>query len=210
MTKVLVVSPHPDDEAIGCGGSIRWHVEQGDEVLVLFLSSGEGGGHGRGESATVEIREAEARAAADLLGYEQSHFWRLPDGGLTPSEPLAERLRHLLGAEGIGLVYVTNGREMHPDHRAACELVRQAAGGLPADTRPDVLMYEVWTPLERCDEIRDITPFVEVKRQAIRAHASQCEQISFDDAILGLNRYRGELLSWPDGDYAEMFERMRF
>ena len=120
MTKVLVVSPHPDDEAIGCGGSIRWHVEQGDEVLVLFLSSGEGGGHGRGEAATIEIREAEARAAADLLGYEQSHFWRLPDGGLTPSEPLAERLRHLLGAEGIGLVYVTNGREMHPDHRAAC------------------------------------------------------------------------------------------
>jgi len=209
MAKVLVTSPHPDDEAIGCGGSICWHVERGDEVLVLFFTSGEGGGHGRGEAATVEMREAEAHEAAAILGYSP-HFWRLPDGGLTPARDLVERLQGLLAAEGVTLVYVTNAREMHPDHRAACELVRQAVSGLPAERRPDVLMYEVWTPLARCDEIRDITHFVEMKRRAIRAHASQCEQISFDDAILGLNRYRGELLSWPEGDYAEMFERMVF
>ena len=209
MAKVLVTSPHPDDEAIGCGGSICWHVERGDEVDVLFFTSGEGGGHGRGETATVTLREAEARAAAAILGYSP-HFWRLSDGALAPAPELVKRFRELLAAEGVNLVYVTNPREMHPDHRASCELVRQAAAGLPAERRPDVLMYEVWTPLERCDEIRDITPFVERKRRAIRAHASQCEQISFDDAILGLNRYRGELLSWPEGDYAEMFERMAF
>jgi N-acetylglucosamine malate deacetylase 1 len=40
---VLVAAPHPDDEVLGCGGSIARHVEAGRQVFVLHLSSGEHG-----------------------------------------------------------------------------------------------------------------------------------------------------------------------
>ena len=61
---------------------------------------------------------------------------------------------------------------------------------------------------QRIDEVVDISPYVEIKREAIRAHRSQCAEIDLDQAILGLNRYRGEMHSWPGGDYAEVFARL--
>ena len=70
-------------------------------------------------------------------------------------------------------------------------------------------MFEVWTPMQRMDEVVDISPFIHVKLAAIRAHQSQCEVMRFDEAFLGLGRYRGAMHSWPGGDYAEIFTRLR-
>lgn len=210
MSRVLVISPHPDDEAIGCGGALRHHVVRGDEVRAVFLTSGERGGHGRPPDETARLREAEARTAAGILGLAAIEFWRLPDGAMRADRRATERLADLIAAWRPGLIYVTHEDEMHPDHRAAARLVRRALyavrGRAPA---PDVRLYEVWTPLQTMDEIIDISDHVADKLAAIRAHASQCAVVKFDDAALGLNRYRGELHSWPGGDYAEVFRKMR-
>ena len=71
-------------------------------------------------------------------------------------------------------------------------------------------MYEVWTPIQQIDHVANISDNVETKRKAIQAHQSQCSVLKFDEAILGLNRYRGEMHSWPGGDYAEVFTEMKF
>ena len=44
MNRILVISPHPDDESIGCGGTLRKHITEGDSVWVIFLTSGESSG----------------------------------------------------------------------------------------------------------------------------------------------------------------------
>lgn len=208
MSTVLVISPHPDDEATGCGGVIRRHVLAGDDVQLVFLTSGEAGGHGRTPQDTIRIREAEARAAGAILGVTELQFWHEPDGALTATPALIERLRARIRKLAPRTLYVTHALEMHDDHRAAAAAVSGALADLPPESRPDVLTYEVWTPLHQLDEIVDITAFVEIKRSAIQAHRSQCAVIAFDEAILGLNRYRGEMLSWPEGEYAEVFARM--
>ena len=209
MSCILVVSPHPDDESIGCGGTLCKHVIDGDTVNVIFLTSGEGGGHGRSPEETKRVREQEATDAAQVLGLAHIEFWREPNGALRVTKQLVDRLCEKITELQAEIIYVTHDREMHPEHRAAARLVRRAVSNLsPSMVRPEVLMFEVWTPLQRMDQIVDITPYIGTKIAAIRAHKSQCEVLGFDDAFVGLARYRGEMFSWPDGDYAEIFAQL--
>ena len=208
MSRILVLAPHPDDESIGCGGALLHHVKQGDVVQIVFLTSGEKGGHGRSEAETIRVREGEARAAAKILGVRQIEFWHLPDGALRPSPDAIKRLRTKLKTFKPEKIYVTHDREMHPDHRGAVRLVRRALSGAK-EKRPDVLGYEVWTPIQKLSEIVDVSPFMEKKLRAVRAYRSQCAVVGFVKAARGLNRYRGEMHSWPGGDYAEVFTRLK-
>jgi N-acetylglucosamine malate deacetylase 1 len=202
--RVVIVAPHPDDESIGCGGTIAAHVAAGDDVTVVFLSSGEAGHPTLPREEFRPIREREAAAAAAVLGVRDLRFWRLPDGAIRSSAAAVSRMAdELRGAE---TVYVTNPREMHVDHRAAARLVRAAVAQL--DSPPRVLAYEVWTPLTEMSEIVDIGAHIATKLAAIREHRSQCELVDFAAAAEGLARYRGEMFSWPEGDYAEVFAEL--
>ena len=211
MSRVLVLSPHPDDEAIGCGGTLVGHASEGDEIRVVFLTSGERGGHGLSRTETQALREAEAEAAAEILGINTIEFWRQPDGGLSSGEPLAKRVRQLLLAWGPKVIYVPHNAEAHEDHRAAARLLKRAIVNMPLlESQPKVRMFEVWTPIQKLDEIVDISPFIETKMAAIRAYKTQCAVMDFDEAFRGLSRYRGELHSWPGGEYAEVFVNPEF
>lgn len=207
MNNILVISPHPDDEAIGCGGTIAKHISDGDSVEVIFLTSGEKGGHGKSETDTKEIRERESQYAAILLQIQNITFWREPDGAFQASEKNVNRLLEKFTVFKPDLIFVPHENEAHPDHREAAILVMEAVK-LLTDTikKPAVWMYEVWTPIQKMDYIVDMSEYVEIKRKAILAYESQCSVLDFAEAILGLNRYRGEMHSWPGGDYAEIFK----
>jgi LmbE family N-acetylglucosaminyl deacetylase len=211
MSRVLVLSPHPDDESIGCGGTLHGHAADGDEIKVVFLTSGELGGHGLSKVETQALRETEAEEAAKILGISSIEFWRQPDGGLTANRRLVERVRQLILAWAPKYIYVPHDTEMHDDHRAAARMLKRALANTPQSERPsNVRMFEVWTPIQKLDEIIDISPFIEIKVAAIRAYTTQCSVMDFDEAFRGLSRYRGELHSWPGGDYAEVFVNPRF
>ena len=204
MARVLVLSPHPDDETIGCGGTLCSHVASGDEVRVVFLTSGELGGHGLSLEETRRLREGEATAAARILGIADWEFWHAPDGRLRASESVIRRLAALLRDWRPQFIYTTHDEEMHPDHRAAPRILRRALSTVRIG-KPEVYVFEIWTPLAQMDRIVDITPWIEIKLRAVRAYESQCSVLRFDEAVAGLNRYRGEMHSWPGGNYAEVF-----
>jgi N-acetylglucosamine malate deacetylase 1 len=209
MARILVISPHPDDESIGCGGTLRRHVEAGDPVKIVFLTSGENGGHGRPAEKTAELREGEAKTAARILGIEDLEFWRQPDGKLRASRALVERLTRTIKKCRPTRIYAPHANEMHPDHGAAFRAVIRAAA-LLRGFRPEVMTYEVWTPLQQMTEIVDISGEMECKLRAIRAYRTQGRVMDFAAAAHGLARYRGEMHSWPGGDYAEVFLEERW
>src|SRR5271166_3398168 len=78
---VLVVAAHPDDEVLGCGGTMARHAAAGDLVHVVFLADGETSRQGAGEPE-IARREAAAGRAIDTLGAQSPRFLRLPDNRL--------------------------------------------------------------------------------------------------------------------------------
>jgi N-acetylglucosamine malate deacetylase 1 len=209
--RVLVLSPHPDDDAIGCGGTLCQHVANGDSIKLVVLTSGEAGGHRKqDECETIRLREAEAIAASKIIGIQHVEFWRQPDGKLQPSLPLVRRLKEVIEAWQPATIYAPHPAEMHVDHQATTELLRLATLELKQDAPPiQMRLYEVWTPIQKLDVIVDISDYVHQKVAAIREHRTQIEAMRLDDAAIALNRFRGEMHSWPGGDYAEVFERLR-
>lgn len=82
MKKILVFAPHPDDDVIGCGGSIAKHTKQGSKVTVVYMTSGDAGSLNYSKEELAQIREKEARSAAEILGVEDLIFLRNSDGYL--------------------------------------------------------------------------------------------------------------------------------
>jgi LmbE family N-acetylglucosaminyl deacetylase len=77
---ILVIAPHPDDETIGCGGTLCLHAYNGDRVTAVFLTSGELGLKKLRREQAWKIREHEARRAAKILGLADLFFCVSPTG----------------------------------------------------------------------------------------------------------------------------------
>lgn len=198
------MAPHPDDESIGCGGAVCLHRRRGERVGVAFLTSGERGVEGVGPERARAIREAEALEAMGVLGVDEFHFLRLPDLGLSAAlAPGAERLRGVLEAAWPEIIYLPHQAEAHPDHQAALPLVRAALAPFLPTRTPELRAYEVWTPMERYDWPEDVSDVMARKLEALRCYRSQLAVFRYDEAVEGLDRFRGCLAARCR--YAEVF-----
>lgn len=203
---ILVIAPHPDDEAIGCGGTLYNHALRGDRIIVVFLTSGELGLKNIPRDRAWKVRESEAAKSQKILGVTALHFLRLPDWYVGKHiRGAAKLLRPILKQEKPDMIYLTHPAEWHPDHKAALPIVRAAFrdGGFRV---PVVRAYEVWTPISEPHHIEDITKKMARKLRAVRAHRSQFREIDYARAVEGLNQYRGEMSN--RSRYAEVFQNI--
>jgi LmbE family N-acetylglucosaminyl deacetylase len=213
---IMVFAPHPDDDIIGCGGSIAQHVQQGRSVRVVYLTSGDAGSLTCPKPELARLRRNEAVKAATVLGLCEADliFLNNPDGYLPYSAENLVLLINLIRQLRPNLVYLPHDQEQSRDHRVTHELVLEAcrrAGGpwfqecCGEPWSPESLLgYEVWNPLPTVAYSEDITDFIDLKLQALQQHQTQLEAVDYAEAIKGLNRYRGIMTG--KGNYCECFQ----
>lgn len=173
----LVLAPHPDDETIGCGGTIALQRAAGDDVHVVVLTDGAAGlsRADQERDAYVALREGELSAAVAALGDPRLTCWRLPDRGLDAQrEVLRERLRGLIEAERPGRIYCPSPLEVAPDHIACWRALAEVLTELPE--RPELWAYEIWVALLP-DRLVDVTGVWPAKEAALAAYASQHDPV---------------------------------
>ncbi len=80
--KILVVASHPDDEVLGCGGTINKLSKQNCKIKIVFLSDGETSRNIKNKSKKIMQRKISAKKASKILGYKDIKFHNFPDNQL--------------------------------------------------------------------------------------------------------------------------------
>jgi len=229
VTRVLVVTAHPDDVDFGAAGTVATWTAAGIEVAYCICTSGDAGGFDATPRHKMgPLREAEQRAAAKELGVSDVRFLGYSDGRLTPSLELRRDISREIRRFRPQRV-LTQSPEIwwrrlpasHPDHRAAGEA---ALAAVYPDARnpfahPELLaeegldawsVGELWlmaAPDERIDHVVDITDTVGRKVAALRAHASQTTHMTdLDERIRSLGGTWAHRFGLTAGRYAEAFQ----
>jgi len=206
--KVLVLAPHPDDETLGCGGTIRLLLESKKSVKVIFLTSGDKADvshpaacvkHSLEHTTDYSVmREKEAVKALKVLGVTDYEFMRFPDRELHKYfKSVHERLLQIIKGYLPDTIYSPSPIELNPDHRTAAALSFGIQRTGTENCRPErIIFYEVTTPL-RPNMLIDITSAYRRKKRAIKKYRTQLRLIDYLGQITSLNMLRSLTVKGP-------------
>lgn len=187
---ILVITVHPDDAELGCGGTISKQVAMGRKVGLVDLTRGELGTRG-----TPEIRQVEADAAAGVLGVSVRENLGMRDGFFQNDESHQLKVMYALRKYQPTIVITNALRDRHPDHGRAGELVNDAVflsglrkietyenGISQTPHRPQLVLQLIQDDYIKPDIVVDISAYWERKIQAIKAYRSQFFNESYEAA----------------------------
>jgi len=207
--KVLVVAAHPDDEVLGCGGTLARHVAAGDHVEVAFFTDGVGARHQPGSAAHREdevIRNEATCRAAEILGVASPTSFGFPDNRLDA----VDLLELVKAVETLGercrpsIVYTHWAGDLNIDHRLVYQAVMTAFRPTADCPVMQIRSFEIpssteWgdrvaTPAFRPNLYVEIDRFLDVKRLALDAYDREMRPFPHPRshrAIEALARWRG-------------------
>jgi len=217
---VLILSPHPDDDAFGVGGTIKKMTTAGAKVTVAYFCDGSGGvkegrppaeelgGLPHRDENLIAVRKKESEEAAKILGINELIFWGYPDGKLASGTSVIRALQDLIGRKNPDIIFLPSFLDNHGDHRVVNEIFINACQNLEEIKNTEIWAYEIWTPIY-VNRLVDISLYIKTKQEAMKTHKSQLEARGYDKAVVGLNQYRAEInkvSGFAEGFFTAPFE----
>jgi LmbE family N-acetylglucosaminyl deacetylase len=228
VSRILVITAHPDDVDFGAAGTVARWTDAGAEVSYCIVTDGDAGGsdHSISRPDMAILRRAEQTAAAKHVGVQDIRFLGYPDGRLEATLSLRADLTRVIRQIRPDRVMCPSPERnyaripaSHPDHRAAGSAALDAVypdarnpfafPGLLADEGLDAwTVREVWiSGSPSPNHYVDVTEVFSRKVAALRAHVSQTGHMdNLEDFLRGLHARNGAQAGLPDGRLAEAFQ----
>lgn len=203
--KVLVVAAHPDDEVLGCGGTMARHAAEGDAVHILIIAEGATSRIDQGDDEVAQLHQF-AQKAAETLKSNAPHLSGFPDNRLDSMDHLdvtQEIERHVKEIQPE-IVYTHHGGDLNIDHRIVHESVITACRPLPGSSVRQIFSFEAVSSTEwatpaiglvfRPVHFVDISKYLDVKIDAIKCYGSEICQFPHPrsiEAIKAQAQFRG-------------------
>jgi N-acetylglucosamine malate deacetylase 1 len=208
--RVLAVAAHPDDEVLGCGATLAWHAQRGDDVGIAILAEGATSRQERRDrvqaAQALEDLAGAAEAARRILG--AGHLWLhdFPDNRMDGVELLdvVKRVEAILDEFRPERVYTHHGGDLNVDHRVVHRAAVTACRPVPGQTVQTLLFFEVpssteWQPSGCAPGFApnwyvDIAATLPRKLAALDAYAAELRAYPHPrsrEAVEALARWRG-------------------
>jgi LmbE family N-acetylglucosaminyl deacetylase len=213
--RVLVFAAHPDDEIIGCGGTIARLSAMGKQVFVVTFCAGETGYNTpEMKDKIAQMRRAEAEACDRVLGTTERVILGKPTQGVVNDRETYQECVRLIRHYRPDVIFTHWNEDKHRDHRAISVVTDEARWkayenvladmGEPWYT-PELYYYEVLELFPHPSLLIDITDTFRKKRDAMQTQQSQFAVLpGIMEYIEGLAKVRGYARGTQ---YAEAFLR---
>jgi LmbE family N-acetylglucosaminyl deacetylase len=220
MSKVIIISAHPDDETLGAGGTILKHKQNGDEVNWLIVTNvfeSEGFSKERVMSRKQEIEEVSKSYSFNKvynLGYPTM---KLNDTLLLN---LVNKISQIFQELQPEIIYVMNRSDAHSDHRIVFDAVMSCTKSFRYPYVKKVLMYECLSETEfapilpekvfQPNYFVDISEFLNKKIAIMKIFDSELGEHPFPRSIKNIEAlatYRGATIGV---NHAEAFQLIKF
>ena len=218
---VLVVAAHPDDEALGCGGTIARFASAGRRVHVLLLADGESSRSTAENSEfiikAIDARHRAAEQACKALGCASVEFLDLPDNRMDGLALLdvVKQIEARIHRYSPATLLTHHAGDVNVDHRVTHNAVVVACRSVPHQPVREILFFEVpssteWQPPGSGQSFTpnyfvDVSSTYDIKITALNFYADELRDFPHPRsplAIEALARYRGASVGVA---YAEAF-----
>lgn len=214
-SSVAVIAAHPDDEVLGCGGTIARYAQEGRQVHVLLLADGETSRAGQGlavDTERVKARKAAAIAACEILRCESVEVLAFPDNRLDAIELLdiVRVVESFISLHAPSTVLTHHGGDLNVDHCVIHTAVLTACRPQPMHSVRELLFFEIpsstgWQVPGSASPFLpnwfvDISATLAVKLEALRAYQSEMRPFPHARSLEGvqaLATWRGATVGVP-------------
>lgn len=202
--RVLVVAAHPDDEVLGCGGTIHSLAKIGFDVHVLILADGESS---RTETLTRQLmdeRNAAAKSANKIIGTKSLEILELPDNRLDelPLLSIVKKIEDRILNIQPKTIFTHYAGDVNVDHKVVREATVAACRPYPDQSVKELLFFETassteWQPTNSAfspNYFFDISDVLSIKMEALRAYETEMRDFPHPRSYLGVEaqaRWRG-------------------
>jgi LmbE family N-acetylglucosaminyl deacetylase len=192
--RITVIAPHPDDEAIGPGGTLLLAMDRGCKVTIIFVTSG--GEH------DDDVRVRESQDVCESQGWDAVHL-KLPAGSMNVDNGAATQLAAAIKDSRPDIVMLPYVLDDHDDHRRVNQLWLASRGGGIADV--EVWAYQVYSVV-LANIVVDITQVRQQKVDLIRRYSCQMTRRDWSNFALGRDAWTSRwLVGRKTAAWAEAF-----
>ena len=215
---ILIIAAHPDDEVLGCGGSILKHKANGDQIFCLWMTNGIDSRNSINKEDKT-IRNEGHKKAIEFISPSYFEAYDFPDNQLDKVSllELTKAIEKFLKIVKPDIIYTHFSHDLNIDHELTCRAVMTATRPGSSTFVKEIYSFEIpssteWSinPLQFIpDTYMDISNYIEEKKQYLNCYEEEMRSYPHTrsiENIISLNQLRG---GHVNVNFAESFITLR-
>lgn len=218
VENILIISPHPDDEVLGCGGTIKRFASEGHNVYVLIVTRGNKENY---SEERIENVRKEAVNAHRILGVSDTRFldFPAPNLDLVSIAEISSAILLVINDLHISCLFLPHKGDIHNDHKVVFNAGLVAARPVHGNPVKKIFSYETLSETEWAAPFNsdafiptcffDIKDYFGSKQEAMKCFKSQLREFPNPRSLASIEalaKFRGCTVGF---EYAEAFMTVR-